>query len=57
MKLFPQLALVSAITISGNAMAMQALDDDSLQCCDWSRRYHPLHRATVTNNFDWLQDY
>ena len=30
MKLFPQLALVSAIAISGNAMAMQALDDDSL---------------------------
>lgn len=30
MKLFPQLALVSAIAISGNAMAMQALDDESL---------------------------
>lgn len=30
MKLFPQLALVSAIAISGNAMAMQALDDDAL---------------------------
>jgi len=30
MKLFPQLALVSAIAISGNAMAMQALDDTSL---------------------------
>lgn len=30
MKLFPQIALVSAIAISGNAMAMQALDDESL---------------------------
>lgn len=30
MKFFPQLALVSAIAISGNAMAMQALDDESL---------------------------
>ena len=30
MKLFPQLALVSAIAISGNAMAMQALDDTAL---------------------------
>lgn len=30
MKLFPQLALVSAIAISGNAMAMQALDDTTL---------------------------
>ncbi|MEC7119488.1 MAG: DUF6160 family protein [Pseudomonadota bacterium] len=30
MKLFPQLALVSAIAISGNAMAMQALDDEAL---------------------------
>ena len=30
MKLFPQLALVSAIAISGNAMAMQALDDATL---------------------------
>lgn len=30
MKLFPQLALVSAIAISGNAMAMQALDDSAL---------------------------
>lgn len=30
MKLFPQLALVSAIAISGNAMAMQALDDTDL---------------------------
>ena len=30
MKLFTQLALVSAIAVSGNAMAMQALDDAQL---------------------------
>jgi len=54
MKLFPQIALVSAIAISGNAMAMQALDDASLSAATGQDGITIAIKPPVSN-FDALQ--